>query len=355
MSTEKEIRERWKQLKFDQSLQPQLGTGIQLSTTSMECLKESSRSQIWKVAVERNQQTRPMILKIYASSDKHKNQVELNLYQHAYPLLRSVMPTIYAIEKNVKKQEIWMLMEFVPQLRGQIKMAPDRFDKIIPTIAKLHGTTFEKRIAGQKAVLAPWLPFYDGSELVKERTAYVEETKVFLEQAMRKVHLKEIIAPSYAKVQRALQKGPRFFPELQATGNSIIHGDLHMQNMSCHDVSEEKEWQIKLIDWETAKFATGWFDMAVLVEILLDFRKDWHKNEVEIRQRAVDVYTKEIAKYGVTFKTNPLALYKMAYLQRTLEKGLHTHLRRELEGRPGVLLKRYLDKIVNWGPELGLM
>jgi hypothetical protein len=44
----------------------------------------------------------------------------------------------------------------------------------------------------------------------------------------------------------------------------------------------------------------------------------------------------------------------MAYLQRTLEKGLHTQLRRIFDNRGGELLGYHLEKVAIWGRELGI-
>src|SRR5699024_3512808 len=93
---------------------------------------------------------------------------------------------------------------------------------------------------------------------------------------------------------------------------------------------------------------------SVLVEILLDFRRDWQKDAEEIRKKCIDVYSKEMEKYGVTFSSDPLNLLKMTYLQRTLEKKLSNHIRRMLRGEKSPLLAKYLQKINDWGKELGL-
>ena len=95
--------------------------------------------------------------------------------------------------------------------------------------------------------------------------------------------------------------------------------------------------------------------LVILVEILIDFRKDWQKNEEDIRNHCVHLYREEMKKYGIYFKENPLKLLKMTYLQRTLEKKLAKHLERVLRGEKSALLKRYLEKIVIWGKELGLI
>src|SRR5699024_11359435 len=87
-------------------------------------------------------------------------------------------------------------------------------------------------------------------------------------------------------------------------------------------------WLIRYVEWESVDYAPVWFDLVVLVEILLDFRRDWQKDAEEIRKKCIDLYSKEMEKYGVTFSSDPLNLLKMTYLQRTLEKKLSNHIRR---------------------------
>ena len=172
--------------------------------------------------------------------------------------------------------------------------------------------------------------------------------------AMKDRNLKGLVEPNYKALQRILQKGPLFFPEIQESGQSLIHGDLHLHNISCLNASENEDWEIRLVDWESAKYAPGWFDLVVLVEILIDFRKDWHKDAEDIRKHCVSLYSEEMKKHGITFQTDPLQLLKMTYLQRTLEKRLLNHLRRVLRGEKSILLERYLEKTILWGKEFGL-
>ena len=139
------------------------------------------------------------------------------------------------------------------------------------------------------------------------------------------------------------------------SGQCLIHGDLHVHNICCKNASEDADWDIRLIDLESIKYAPCWYDLVVLIEILIDFRSDWQKSEEEIRTRCVHLYTEEMNKYGIHSKENPLNLLKMAYLQRTLEKKLAKHLERALKGQKSALLKRYLEKVVVWGEELELI
>lgn len=327
-------------------LQNTFGKNIRVNNINMECLKKTRRISVWKIQLKK----KSMILKIYTSQTK-RNKNEINFLKQHFREISSLMPKIYWTGSPKNNDEIWILMEYVQQLRGQIKMHPDYFMKIIPAIAKLHATTFEGSNTYKK--IAKVIPIYHSKKMMQEREKLVNKTTIYLKRGIKEKHLGEIINPYYEQTLDILKKGPDFFPELTSAGECIIHGDLHLQNICCNNILE-KDWHIQFIDWETARCSSGWIDLAILVEVLLDFRKDWQKHAQEIRHNCVRLYTEELNKYGIIFKTNPMKLFKMAYLQRTLEKGLYTHLRRELQGRRGVLLETYLQKINTWGLELGL-
>lgn len=325
-----------------------IGEPVYPNLESLQCLKETNRSTIWRIELFTKNDTIPIVLKIYGGS--RKNKVELKIINNEPDNLKEFMPKVYTIMHD--NDETWVFMEFIQQISGQIKVTPDVFYQVIPTLAKLHAMTYMKstQISEREET---YIPHYFSTKLVEARVETIAKTADYLQKAMELDHLKEFISPQYDLLMSTLQKGPHFFPELFESGFSIIHGDLHFQNIACNNL-ELEPWEIKFFDWETSKFAPGWFDLAVLVEILMDFRSDWHRNETEIREKAVQLYADELSKYGITFSTNPLVLYKMAYLQRTLEKGIYTHLKRELQGRPGKLLKRYIEKVTLWGSDLGL-
>ena len=101
--------------------------------------------------------------------------------------------------------------------------------------------------------------------------------------------------------------------------------------------------EIRLIDWESAKICACWYDLVVLVEILIDFRSDWQKMKRRFELN-VCIYMRGNEKYGITFNENPLRLLKMAYLQRTLEKKLANHLQRVLDGEKSTFSRDTLRK-----------
>src|SRR5699024_9664486 len=142
--------------------------------------------------------------------------------------------------------------------------------------------------------------------------------------------------------------------EIIEAGQSLIHGDMHIHNISCHNATEAQDWQIRFVDWVSGKYAPDWLDVVGLVGILLDYRRVWEKDAEGSRKDSIDGYSKEVEKYGVTFSSDPLNLLKMTYLQRTLEKKLSNHIRRMLRGEKSPLLAKYLQKINDWGKELGL-
>lgn len=355
LSSKDEIIRQWRYFSWNDKFKKILGKNIRLVEGQVKCLKNSrEKTSIWQLMVTDGVESFPVILKIYKLPLKENHTVEINMYQKANKALGEFMPQLYWIDPNVNVGEIWMFIEYVRPLRGQIKLAPRHFDNIIPTVAKFHATTFEKRILQHGDIFDSWLPHYDEKSMALERSKHIEKTKEHLDLAMKDPNLRGLVNPSYKVIQRILQKGPLFFPEILKSGQSLIHGDLHIHNISSHNASENQDWKIRLVDWESGKYASGWFDLVVLVEILIDFRKDWHKDAEDIRKHCAHLYSEEMKKHGITFETDPLQLLKMTYLQRTLEKRLLNHLRRVLRGEKSILLEKYLEKTVLWGKELGL-
>ncbi|RFT66530.1 hypothetical protein D0U04_13545 [Bacillus clarus] len=328
-----------------------LGEKVKINYSKISCLKKSRKMCVYQLILQNKMTAYPIVLKIY-NETHYKNEVEINIYDKAYHILKEFLPQIYYIEKN--KHETWIFMEFVQQIRGQITFTPAHFSRIIPTVAKLHAHTFEAEFQKYKEIWSSWLPNYGSDRMKKDREKHIKKTKIFLNDAQKDERLKEMIQPYYELLISIYEKGPDFFPELLENGSAITHCDLHMQNICSNNVSSNGDWDIQFIDWESAKYTPVWFDMVVLVEVLIGFRKDWQSNAEEIRVNCVKSYTEEMKRYGIEFKTNPMDLYKMAYLQRTLEKGLHTQLRRIFDNRAGELLPYHLEKIQTWGTEFGL-
>jgi thiamine kinase-like enzyme len=349
----KELNQFFQKLKIDEKLSQSIGESVVIDASSIECLKSTKRSSIYKIFLKTKTDNYPIIFKIFKSTT-HKNEIEIGIYSKAYSFLQEFLPKIYLIENNINSDETWVFMEFVQQIRGQLTFTPKHFDYIIPTLAKLHAHTFEDKFHQQNSIFKSWFPLYQSNIMREDRSKHIAKTMDFLNDATKDKRLKDIVKPHYKSLKKIYSKGPDFFPELIENGSSITHGDLHMQNICSKDVTKNAPWNIQFIDWESAKYSPTWLDMAVLVEILLGFRKDWQSNAEEIRTHTVAVYTNEMKKHGIEFKTNPMHLYKMAYLQRTLEKGLHTQLRRIFDNRGGELLPYHLQQVSTWGKELGL-
>lgn len=338
-----------KDLKIAEKLSYSIGEKVTIVPSEIKCLKSTKRSGIYKLLIQKQNGYHPIIFKVY-NSKAYKNEVEINIYKKAYPILKEFLPHIYLIE--TVKNETWVFMEFVNQIRGQLTFSPSHFQYIIPSIAKLHGQTFESRFKKDKTIWKDWLPVY--TSMKKNRIKYINQTIDLLHAAMKDNRTSHLIKPYYPSLIKLYNTGPDFFPELIENGSSITHGDLHMQNICSKNVNQNTPWNIQLIDWESAKYSPVWFDMVVLVELLLGFRKDWQPHAEKIRTQCVQIYVDEMKKYGITFKTNPMTLYKMAYLQRTLERGLQTQLRRIADNREGELLSYHLEKVATWGKELGI-
>src|SRR5690606_35968852 len=135
-------------------------------------------------------------------------------------------------------------------------------------------------------------------------------------------------------------------------GQSVLHSDLQTANMCCDNI-KKKQWDIRFIDWEGARYAPCWFDMINMVGIFFAYRKDWRSQENAIVQSCVELYAREMKKRGISFKRDPYMIYKMTYLQRIIEKSLYLQLNWKIHGiKQAALLPVFLNKINQWSDEL---
>ena len=156
---------------------------------------------------------------------------------------------------------------------------------------------------------------------------------------------RQLLDPYVSLLRRLLEKGPEYFPEVRRAGCSIVHSDLQLSNIACHHVKRQ-HWNIKFIDWEGGKFAPCWYDMVSLIGVYMAYRREWSDKEEAITKRCVRLYANEMQGNGVTFLTDPMKLYQMAYLQRILQRGLYLQLKWAVTGRKETkLLPIYLTKI----------
>lgn len=349
-----EISLMWRELHCADKLTEYYGQPVMLNDHHMEILKETTKSTIWKLEVTTNQQSHPIILKIFKAPIVEQSLIELNMYRRASGILSGLMPNIHMVQEGLNGNDVWVFMEFVPQLKGQIIFTPDRFDNIIPTLAEFHARTYNERLYTQWEVFSDWLPLYHSESETLERQKTNKKALDYLDKAMSRPELKARLDSNYKKVQSILLKGPEYFPELIQAGKSIIHSDLQTPNIGCNNVNEPN-WNIKFIDWEGARFAPCWFDMFNLIGVFFAYRKDWRNDEEDVVVRCAHLYAAEMLKYGIRFHEDPVRLYKMAYLQRVLERSLCLQLEWAVEGnKQAFLLEGYLEKINAWGKELGL-
>lgn len=322
----------------------------------MECLKDSYKSSIWNLEINADKKSLPVILKIskYLKDERPESTVEKKIYRKASKVLQPFMPEVYLTKKNVCGSDLWVFMEHIDPLKGRVIYNPDHFDKIIPTLAKLHASTMNERFLRQEKLFADWLPRYDTKEAHEERVHLKKFTLYYLDEAMKNKDLNTMITPYYSLLLTILKRDGEYFPEVRKEGCSIIHGDLHTANIVCRDVTK-KVWDIKFIDWEGAKYAPCWFDLVNLIGVFLAYRKEWKDQEDAITHRCVHLYANEMRKNGVTFKSDPLKLYEMAYLKKVLEKGLYLQLNWAVTGKKEAkLLESYLEKIKVIGEKLEL-
>jgi thiamine kinase-like enzyme len=352
--SERTIGRTWRKLNFSEQIGSVLKDSVSLSKEHRVCLKDSFKSSIWSLEANGKNKTYPVILKIFKPVNRTESLVELNMYRKAGKLLHGLMPDIYFIEQRVNGNEWWVCMEHNKPVKGQLVFTPRHFLNIIPSLAELHARTYNDKFKSHKSLFSDWLPVYQSVVMKRERHETNEKTKLLLEEAMNHPHLKEMIQPSYSTIKKLLQKGSLYFPEMIEAGQSIVHSDLQTANMCCSDITK-KNWPIKFIDWEGAKYAPCWFDMVNMVGIFFAYRKDWRAHEQAITQQCVQLYAQEMKKRGIVWKQDPYKLYKMTFLQRILEKTLFLQLNWEVKGiKKGLLLPGIVDKINRWGKELKL-
>lgn len=341
------IRKKWRSMDCAEKFKPLMNGEVTLNHRQMECIKDSYKSSIWKLEIMVDQKKIPIILKIFKHLRKPRPEstVEKNIYRKAKKVLQPFMPHIYMTKRNVNGHDLWVFMEHIQKIQGQIQFHPKHFEKIIPTLARLHASTMNKSFIQHRSLFANWLPRYDSKEMVKERMDWNEKTLLYLDQAMELPKYHAIVEPYSSLLRRLLKKGPEYFPEVRQAGCCIVHSDLQLSNMVCHNV-KERHWNIKFIDWEGGKFAPCWYDMVNLIGVYMAYKREWDNEEEAITERCVQLYAKEMEKNGVTFRSDPIKLYQMAYLQRILQRGLYLQLSWAVTGRKEAkLLRVYLDKI----------
>lgn len=354
--TKELILEKFNDYSFEDSISATLNQNAVLVPTLIEKIKDSYKSSIWKLHLRVDDGVKPIILKVVKAHDKYLlGEIEWKVYKHATGILSELMPRIYAVESGVNGPEHWIFMEFVKTVEDQVVFHPKHFDQIIPALAELHARTYEEKFYVKEDIFMPWLPMYHSTPVYNRRNEKIEQTKRWLAKAVKEPHLKKWISPHDTRILRALERGPHFFPELLRAGQSIIHDDLQMKNIGFNSMSRNASWDIQFLDWEGARFAPCWFDMYNLVGVFLAYRDDWHEEEESIIHHCASLYADEMRKHGIVFQTEPLVLYRMAYLQSLFERDLLRQLIWACEKQnKGILLKNTIKRIVNYGEELHL-
>jgi Predicted choline kinase involved in LPS biosynthesis len=341
------IRRVWRERNFGDRFKELLQGEVRLERRSMTCIKDSYKSSIWKLVVKSDVKRIRVILKISKQlrRPRPESTVERNIYRKARKILQPFMPQIYLTKRNVNGRDLWVFMEYIEPIQGRVEYGPQHFKQIIPLLAKLHASTMNERFAKQERVFRDWLPHHQSDEAKKERRRINRETRSYLRQAMKVPELRGLLQPHEALLRKLLAKGPGYFPEVTREGLSVTHGDLHTENIASNQLNKPN-WQIKLIDWEGAKYAPCWYDLVYLVGVFLAYRREWQEEEEAITERAVRLYVDEMKRHGIEFKTDGMTLYRMAYLKRILERGLYLQLKWAVSGqKEAKLLPVYLQKI----------
>lgn len=346
----------WTEFNLEIVMSQSLGQSAILLGDQCKCLKNTHKSSIWKLTLRVQEQIRPIILKVIKAKDKEReeSQVEINMYLKASGIFKGSMPDIYY--SAIVQEDIWIFMEFIKPVEGQLSFHPRYFDYIIPALAKMHSLTYNEKFYNLEHIFLPWLPMFNTREVLDIRQRLINETAELLESARKHSELEHLVRPYYKEVKAILPKGPLYFTELNAAGASIVHADLQLNNIGCNNLNENNPWDIKFIDWEGAEFKPCWMDMSNLVGVFLSYRTDWKDEEENIVAHCAKLYNDEMNKHGIYFTEDPVKLYKMADVQRMLELSLFQQLRWALDkSYKGVLLESTLPRLVRWSAELGLL
>lgn len=356
--TAEQIHAVWKKRRWRSRLRSLLGKDVKMRPRQMTCLKDTFKSSVWRVDLKTPGGTLPVILKIFKPLKRKRREsiVEKNMYLSGSKVLGDFMPNILLAKEHTAGQNAWVFMERLTPLPELVKFTPSHFDRVIPTLAKLHARTYNERFLNEAYRFASWLPHYLSEAAKRERRRYNEKCKKYLELAMEKSDLRPLLAPRYDLLKSLLDKGPIYFPQVVLAGMSVVHSDLQIPNIAVRGkITPGKPWKIKFIDWEGAKYAPCWFDMVSLVGVYLSYRTEFRDQEERILAHTSTLYAKEMKKRGITFPLDPPTLMKMAFLQRILEKGLYLQLNWAVTNRKeALLLSGYLQKIERWGRELRL-
>jgi len=349
---EKLIIKHWEDFGFHKSLRPFFGGEGELDKHKIKLLKYSLghphyKSGVWMLSVTVRNRTFPVILKVMHKG-RAGNEIEINMYRKTNKTLQGVIPDVYCTYSE--GDYVWTLLEHVRSIDDQVEFHPKYFLKIVPALADLHSRTFNK---WDNDLYKSWLPFYHSDALKRERKQLVGKTLQAMDEGMQHEKLKAVLKPYYHMMQKILKKGPVYFPEVIKAGQCITHNDLQIRNTGCNDLKKSR-WNVKFLDWESAKYYPCWFDMVSLIGVLFGYRQDFRKIEKKFTRQSVLYYAHEMEKHGVKFKKDPMDLYKMAYLQRALEYDVYFHISKFFSRNEITLLPVFLEKIKYWGKELRL-
>ena len=340
------IRRRWQAWRVAEAVAIAHGHPRRPQLRAVRLRLRNRRYSLWQLELEADgSPLPPVILKVL--SHHRRNRVERELWCKGRRLLAPVLPILYGC--HTLDGHTWLFQQQVLPLAGRIALRPATFAQILPAVATLHALAWRM---GPGPAPTPWLPNCSDGPYAGPR-AYAR-TRAYIERALRRQDLRRLLKPYRGLLMALLDGGSGLFGELAATVWSIVHGDLHMHNVCCNDLGSRR-WDVRFIDWQTARFAPVWFDLVVLVELLIDFRRDWWPEAADIRRQAFEHYRRALEERGLELSGDPWRLYRLAYLQRTLEIGLRTQLRRALDGRDSPLLERYLHKLADWSRELQLV
>lgn len=346
MSTTKEqILENWNQWEMERKI-PVKSKGS-LRKGHIAVIKNTNTRSVCRIDVPEANGVFPVILKVYKGSASNSKQNESTLYEILKDTeVSEFIPTIYDIQTVLEEEETWIFMERLNVMTEQSDFTHDDLYRIVSRVAQLHATTFEKQPLAK--LISETIPGFQSNR----RAQNLENMKTYLQEAKNHSFLKPLIDKHCPRLYELVELDDDF-PDVLRSDRCLNHGDLHLGNI-CYDKVKTRKGNIQFIDFSPT-FSPCWLDIVKPVEFITDHHPKWSNQANKIRNRSIQIYTKEMNKKGITFSEDPGRLYRTAYLTTVFEKELRRHLKFILQGHKRFIFPLILKKIAKFSEEVNLI